>query len=323
RYLLAEILKKSILSTANLISIIKDSGIEPAWTEIALPNGRSVSSCQHAYNALVARTQQQPLGPVPPQDPALKRLKRPYSMGDAASTLSLTRELQPRPPTLSTVNGQPQGPPGPVTMSPIEPPRKKRGRPTKSEFERRQAEARERGEVWPRPRNKKTQRASAEGPEAGASAAAAPSSAPGEENVAEGATGITAAGSGEESSATSAAPTAMMYPPGTPASAPPSSPAGQRRGQLYEGMMPPAGQAQHGEPRSMKVEGGPEARLASAQPQQNMLADLRSYGPTTRGPPLQQRPSPGQFPPYGSPIQHQFQAYQMDDRQPGPRQPQK
>ena len=39
-------------------------------------------------------------------------------------------------------------------MSPVEPPRKKRGRPTKAEYDQRLAEATARGEIWPKPRNK-------------------------------------------------------------------------------------------------------------------------------------------------------------------------
>ena len=41
RYFLAEILKKSALPPAALLTIIREAGIEPAWTEIALPNGES------------------------------------------------------------------------------------------------------------------------------------------------------------------------------------------------------------------------------------------------------------------------------------------
>ena len=258
--------------------------------------------------------------PAPSQDPASKRLKRPYSMGDATLASPLAREIQPRPPTFSTVNGLPQTlPSGPVTIGPIEPPRKKRGRPTKSEFERRQAEARERGEVWPKPRNKgKVQRTSAEGIEGSTSAAAAASSAPADETVVEGGGSVATAGSGEESSMASAAPQSMMYPPSTPGSAPPSSPAGQRRGPPYEVMMSPAGQAHQGEPTPLETEGGP------VQPPQNLLAELRPQSQISRGPSLQQRPPhhQGPFPPYGPALTHQFPGYQMEERQPGSRQQQ-
>lgn len=44
-----------------------------------------------------------------------------------------------------------------------EPPRKKRGRPSKEEFDKRVAEAARRGEVYPPPRKRKTPRPSAEG----------------------------------------------------------------------------------------------------------------------------------------------------------------
>ena len=259
--------------------------------------------------------------PAPAQESASKRLKRPYSMGDATAASPLTREIQPRPPTFSTVNGLPQPLPGPVTIGPIEPPRKKRGRPTKSEFERRQAEARERGEVWPKPRNKggKTPRTSTEGMEAGTSAAAATSSsAPGDEMAVEGGGNVATAGSGEESSMASAAPQSLMYPPSTPGSAPPSSPAGQRRGPPYEAMMSPAGQAHHSEPAPLETEGGP------VQPPQSLLADLRTHSQMPRGAPLHQRPPhhQGPFPPYPPPLTPHFQGYQMEERPPGSRQQQ-
>jgi hypothetical protein len=39
RYFLAEILKKSPLPPAALLNVIREAQIEPAWTDIALPNG--------------------------------------------------------------------------------------------------------------------------------------------------------------------------------------------------------------------------------------------------------------------------------------------
>ena len=268
------------------------------------------------------RTQQPPALPgLPPPDVTMKRLKRPYSMGDATITSPLARELQPRPPTFQTINGLPQPIQGPIMMSPVEPPRKKRGRPTKSEFERRQAEARERGEVWPKPRNKaKAQRTSAEGTvEASGSIPLSMNVASSEETGGEGVGGnVIAAGSGEESSITSAAPTAVMNPPSTPGSVPPSSPAGQRRVQNLEGLLQPAGQVQSGEKRL--VVPGPESiresRQSPFQPPQSLLPELRPQEPLLRGPPLQQPGPQGQFQGYGAPLPHQFESYQMEERPP-------
>ena len=237
-------------------------------------------------------------------------------MGDAASGPPLTREIQPRPPAFTTVNGIPQPTPGPLTMSPIEPPRKKRGRPTKSEYERRQAEARERGEVWPKPRSKnKAQRPSTEGAEPTPSSTGAGPSATGEEAGGEGRGSVATAGSGEESSVTSAPPTAMMYPPSTPGSAHPPFPSGQRRGPPYEGLMQPAGQVpQQHETRPMDAEAGPEARITQVLPPQNILADLRPLGPMSRGPPLQPRGPVGQFAPHGSALPYQMPNYPPEER---------
>lgn len=39
RYFLAEILKRSHLPPTTLLQVIRDTGVEPAWTEIALPTG--------------------------------------------------------------------------------------------------------------------------------------------------------------------------------------------------------------------------------------------------------------------------------------------
>ena len=132
-------------------------------------------------------------------------------MGDA--TTALPRELQPRPPTFASVNGQQIPIPPPAMMSPVEPQRKKRGRPTKSEFERRQQEARERGEVWPKPRKPKT-RPSTEGSDAGPGAAGGTTTAPGAVTVSTEGAGIAGA---QPAPATlpSTAPTASMYSPGT------------------------------------------------------------------------------------------------------------
>jgi hypothetical protein len=149
--------------------------------------GRSVSSCQQAYSSIAARIGQ----PAPPPPPASqpspigsadfpRGAKRPYSsLGDAMSNLPAARELQPRPPGYSGMNGQQLLFPQPAPMAPVAPQRKKRGRPTKAEWERRAAEAQERGEVWPKPRKAKA-RPSTEGGESSKSAStAAPPAAAG------------------------------------------------------------------------------------------------------------------------------------------------
>ena len=75
------------------------------------------------------------------------------------------RTLQPQLSNFPSVNA-PSDPiafqNAPSTTS-GEPPRKKRGRPSKEEFDKRVAEAAQRGEVYPPPRKRKTPRSSAEG----------------------------------------------------------------------------------------------------------------------------------------------------------------
>lgn len=39
RYFLAEILKESMIAPIDLVSVIQQVGIQPRWTEIALPSG--------------------------------------------------------------------------------------------------------------------------------------------------------------------------------------------------------------------------------------------------------------------------------------------
>jgi hypothetical protein len=188
-----------------LFAIIRDHRVEPAWTDIALPHGkyqgndgsqlhiltappgRSVSSCQQAYSSIATRIGHPPPPAPPPSQPSPissadfpRGAKRPYSsLGDATTNLPAARELQPRPPGYPGMNGQQPLFPPPAPMAPVAPQRKKRGRPTKAEWERRAAEAHERGEIWPKPRKAKA-RPSTEGGESSKSAStAAPAAAAG------------------------------------------------------------------------------------------------------------------------------------------------
>ena len=51
RYFLAEILKNSNLPSTTLLQIIRDTGVEPAWTQIALPTGMYGSSVRDIFAA--------------------------------------------------------------------------------------------------------------------------------------------------------------------------------------------------------------------------------------------------------------------------------
>lgn len=142
--------------------------------------GRSVSACQQAYNSLASRMslpppQPSPLGTIEPP----RNLKRPYvSLGEIPS--NSPRDIQPRPPTMfQPMNGQQQliFPPPMAPVSPVTLPPKKRGRPTKAEWEQRQAEAQERGEVWPKPRKAKARPSTEAGESSKAMSVPTPSSA--------------------------------------------------------------------------------------------------------------------------------------------------
>ena len=76
-----------------------------------------------------------------------------------ASTSSAARTIQPRPVAFASVNGQEAT----TTLESDEPPKKKRGRPSKAEQEIRAARAAERGEIYPPPKKVKTPRPSVEG----------------------------------------------------------------------------------------------------------------------------------------------------------------
>ena len=246
-------------------------------------------------------------------DPALKRPKRPYSTGDP-------REIQPRPPSFATVNGQQQLPPGPVTMSPIEPPRKKRGRPTKSEYERRKAEAAERNEVWPKPRKPKPQRPSIEGTDATGSMSGSVLGlhleSPAEGSKTGGVPG--SSGDGHPTGSMGTAPTAVMFSPGTPISTQPASPASIKNKHPFEieESMPSAGQAQHEELRAAEREGPGDAHMSEFQASQHLVAGMRRHGqlPGSPGIHLGGSPTPMQGS-YGPVHRHPYQGYQLEEGQ--------
>ncbi|MCJ1248283.1 hypothetical protein MMC30_005500 [Trapelia coarctata] len=249
RYLLAEILKKSTVPPTALLQFIRNTSVEPAWTEIALPTGayqtshfqseftsvitqvqltrhpafnyqsqirRSVSACQNAFQLLSQRTYDR-THDTPPfifqQDPKARRPKRPFPT-DETTTTPTERMIQPRPVTFASVNG-----PGQISPSADDgKPKKKRGRPSKEEHDRRVAEAAAKGEVYPRPRKPKTPRQSMEG---------------------QGVETVEVVGGG--------APTAIMFTPNKTIVAPPTSPSATKQKHVLdtttsEGTALPAGQ---------------------------------------------------------------------------------
>jgi hypothetical protein len=154
-YLLAEIIKTT-LPSHFLFSIIREHNIQPKWTETALPPGRSLRSCQMAYNELSATFpgndyRPRPHLPAPLLYPGTDVSKKRPHQPEVATPTVMGRLIQPRPP--QTYPGELISGPA-YTMSPLGEPanKKKRGRPTKAESQARAEAAAARGEVYPTPR---------------------------------------------------------------------------------------------------------------------------------------------------------------------------
>lgn len=134
-------------------------------------SGRSVSACQKAYEHILTNpTTGFPLIIRPAANAETKvtpkQRKRQYLSGEGP--MAVDRIIQPRISDFSSVNEPFNPPPAPPAAgpaaSPGEPPKKKRGRPSKAEYEIRLAEYAARGEPLPPPRKPKTPKRSAERP---------------------------------------------------------------------------------------------------------------------------------------------------------------
>ncbi|OAL55235.1 hypothetical protein IQ07DRAFT_160216 [Pyrenochaeta sp. DS3sAY3a] len=159
-YLLAEILKAAPIPSHVLFGLIRDANVQPRWNDTALPPGRSIRSCQMAFDNIAGQYSgpdyRRPQLPVPimyPGPDASK--KRPHQ---PESSTPIGRLLQPRPPHSYPGEFIPAGPAYSSAMSPAGEPanKKKRGRPTKAEAQQRAQEAAARGEVYPPPRRGRT-----------------------------------------------------------------------------------------------------------------------------------------------------------------------
>ncbi|KAL4917949.1 hypothetical protein BDW62DRAFT_73558 [Aspergillus aurantiobrunneus] len=165
--LLTEIMKKAGVSSRTLVKMIKDMNILPSWADIPLPSGRSLNSCQSAFQDMCHELPPQvnPVpGPLPPPrhtapvpqipalDPSSSVRKRPLYSTD--KPILVPRAIQPRPATGPASYSSESGasailsPGAGAITAPGEPPRK-RGRPSKAESERRKAAAEARGETYP------------------------------------------------------------------------------------------------------------------------------------------------------------------------------
>lgn len=127
-----------------------------------------MSACQKAYDHLLSLTHPSTVYPMPyrptnyvePKPLMVKPKKRPYG---SDGSMAVDRIIQPRTSEFSAVNETYQSPLHPAAPSPGgEPLKKKRGRPSKAEYEVRVAEYAARGEPYPAPRKSKASRHSAE-----------------------------------------------------------------------------------------------------------------------------------------------------------------
>lgn len=127
-----------------------------------------MSACQKAYDHLLSLNHPSTVYPVPyrptnyaePKPPMVKPKKRPYG---SDGSMAVERIIQPRTSEFSAVNETYHLPLHPAAPSLAgEPPKKKRGRPSKAEYEVRVAEYAARGEPYPAPRKSKASRRSAE-----------------------------------------------------------------------------------------------------------------------------------------------------------------
>lgn len=169
-------------------------GVQPLWNEIALPNGascserkslpnaslrlyaatlsswadmnayvgRSLSACQRAFTRLRTRQEMgaamRPQG-APEQFLPLSRPKKRTSAGD----LSTPSHPAPGFSSFPSVNNPSPAHGLPSNVStPGGKPQKKRGRPSKAEYELKVAEAAARGEVYPPPKKIKTPKTAGE-----------------------------------------------------------------------------------------------------------------------------------------------------------------
>ncbi|KAI9877788.1 MAG: hypothetical protein M1830_002792 [Pleopsidium flavum] len=173
-FLLAEILKDAQVPPAVLLRIIKDTGIQPRWTEIPLPAGanplklpsgerdfdtfecRSVKSCQAAFKELSSASSsgsvRRHLASSSHESSPSNPKKRP-APSSADSPATAARAIKPRPAFIASINGE-NDPFFQNTAAETggEPPKKKRGRPSKVELQQRVAEAAARGEIYPSPK---------------------------------------------------------------------------------------------------------------------------------------------------------------------------
>ncbi|KAL1306578.1 hypothetical protein AAFC00_005262 [Neodothiora populina] len=146
--LLTEIVRQSRVPPEAMVQFIQAHRIVPDWGNMLLPQRRSLNQCNAMYEemmrsapastGLMRSTSVRDFGGPPPAG-----IKRPFIPDLPAYG---GRMIQPRP------EGAPLTSPNETS----EPPKKKRGRPTKAEAEERKQAALARGDPWPTPRRGST-----------------------------------------------------------------------------------------------------------------------------------------------------------------------
>ncbi|KAF4556826.1 Hypothetical protein D9617_1g087080 [Elsinoe fawcettii] len=149
--LFGEILKVNSVPPETLLPIVR-SLPEPRWEDLPLPRGRSLNQCRQMYYEYVRQTSAPPLGlsrsmsvREAPRPLDIAGTKRPYGAEGPSSAPMMGgpryQDIQPKPAGLGTLLNPSES---------SEPPKKKRGRPTKAESElRKEAAARQRGDSFP------------------------------------------------------------------------------------------------------------------------------------------------------------------------------
>ncbi|CZR54665.1 uncharacterized protein PAC_04549 [Phialocephala subalpina] len=162
RFMLAEALKRSKVPIDKLLVLLQESGQQqPDWDNMYLPPGRTLNQCRTAFESLRSAypppSFQAPIPHVPnvqniqiPRKRPSDTVLEPY-MGmqippgkrrqSGMEAMAGSREILPKPP-----NG---GSPISTASSPAPPQQKRRGRPPKTEVERRNRDAIQRGDVFP------------------------------------------------------------------------------------------------------------------------------------------------------------------------------
>lgn len=157
RFLLAEVLKNSSIDTETLVKVVKDAGVRPKWTKMALPKGRSMKTAQRALDRLLSS----------------RRIREAATQGDKAFTEPEGQEEHRPSGDFIPTSEEPQVPrendkisDGDDTLPREEPPKLLDSNPSfKAETSRRAWRAKRQAERGPKPHHRKSYRKSGDIPE--------------------------------------------------------------------------------------------------------------------------------------------------------------